>query len=55
MKKNQAPSELVVSYALRASLPEFLMGIPKGHTIEKLFEKHTDPERIPGIRLTGTE
>ena len=55
MKKNQAPSELVVSYALRSSLPEFLVGIEKGHDIEKLIEKHGDSERVPGLLLTGSE
>lgn len=54
MKKNQAPSELVVSYALRSSLPEFLVGSPEGHDIEKLLNKHADPNRTQGLTLAGT-
>ncbi len=55
MKKNQAPSELVVAYALRSSLPEFLVGCHEGHDIEKLLRKHADPERASALTLTGTQ
>lgn len=53
MKKNQMPSELVVSYALRSSLPGFLLGAPKGHDIEKFLSMHTDPARILGITMAA--
>ncbi len=46
MKKHQMPSELVTSYALRSSLPGFLLRAPEGHDIAKFLSMHADPERM---------
>lgn len=53
MRKNLMPSELVVSYALRASLPGFLLAAPEGHDIEKFLSQHSDPERMLGKRMVA--
>lgn len=54
MNKDRNPSEMVVSYALRTSLPEFLLGAPKMHNLEKFISKNADPNLMPDWRLYGT-
>ncbi len=51
MKKNLNPSEMVVSYALRSSLPEFLVGSSKYHPLEKFIANNADPNLMPEWRL----
>ncbi len=47
MKKNLPPSEMVVSYALRSSLPEFLLGSNIDHPLEKFIADNSDPYLMP--------
>ncbi len=53
MRKDQVPSELVVSYALRASLPGFLLGAPEDHDIVKFITAHSDPDRMLGKKMVA--
>jgi hypothetical protein len=53
MDKTQLPSEMVVSYALRASLPRFMLAAPKGHDIEKFLSPHIDFDRMPGAAMAA--
>jgi hypothetical protein len=54
MHKTRHPSELVVTMALRCSLPEFLAGAPKIHALKKFIAKNSDPTVLPEWKLTGT-
>lgn len=51
MKKDLAPSEMVVSYALRSSLPLFLMGSNKTIPLKKFITDNADPYIMPDWRL----
>ncbi len=51
MKKDLAPSEMVVSYALRSSLPLFLMGSNKTSPLKKFITDNADPYIMPDWRL----
>ncbi|GBE37486.1 transposase DDE domain protein [bacterium BMS3Bbin08] len=51
MKKNLPPSEMVVSYALRSSLPEFLLGSKIDHPLEKFIADNADPDLMPDWKL----
>lgn len=51
MKKNLPPSEMVVSYALRSSLPEFLLCSKKDHPLEKFIADNSDPNLMPDWKL----
>jgi hypothetical protein len=53
MKKNLAPSELVVQNALRAALPEFLVDEQNSNDFKKFLSERVDPDRAPGLRLAG--
>ena len=51
MKKNLPPSEMVVSYALRSSLPIFLLGRNKTLPLKKFIIDNADPYIMPDWRL----
>ena len=53
MKRDRAPSELVVTYALRNTFPEFLMSRSSDPTFVKFLAENVDPSRAPGLRLAG--
>ena len=53
MKRDRAPSELVVAYALRSTLPEFLVAKHGRHDLEKFIAENGDLSRVPGLRLAG--
>lgn len=46
-----APSELVVAHALRHSLPDFLLSLPRSDTLKKFFASKLAPERCPNMCL----
>jgi hypothetical protein len=47
------PSELVVTTALRNTLPEFLLSFAKTHTLAKFITERQDTERIKMFRLAS--
>lgn len=47
------PSELVVSIAMRNTLPEFLAIPSDGDEFKKFLHDHVDPDRYALLRLTG--
>ncbi len=51
MKKDLPPSEMVVSYALRSSLPVFLLGRNKTLPLKKYITDNADPYIMPDWRL----
>jgi hypothetical protein len=51
MKKDLPPSEMVVSYALRSSLPVFLLGRNKTLPLKKFIIDNADPYIMPDWRL----
>ena len=51
MKKDLPPSEMVVSYALRSSIPVFLLGRNKMFPLKKFFTDNADPYIMPDWRL----
>ncbi len=51
MKKDLPPSEMVVSYALRSSIPVFLLGRNKTLPLKKFFTDNADPYIMPDWRL----
>jgi hypothetical protein len=51
MKKDLPPSEMVVSYALRSSLPVFLLGRNKTLPLKKFITDNADPYIMPDWRL----
>ena len=53
MKCDRAPSELVVIYALRSTLPQFLVAKRGSHELEKFIAENADLSRVPGLRLAG--
>jgi len=53
MKPDQPPSELVVSYALRAGLFDFLAATPAEHTLKIIIKEHLDPSQWPEYRLAA--
>ncbi len=50
-EKNLPPSEMVVSYALRSCLPEFLIGGNLDHPLEKFIAQNSDPNLVPDWKL----
>ena len=52
MKKHQAPSEMVVAYALRNTLPHFLASKSLTPDLEKFLTENADPSRMPGFTLS---
>lgn len=53
MKKDKAPSEMVVAHTLRASLPEFLVVKHGEHNLEKFIVENADLSRVPELRLAS--
>ncbi|MCX6349587.1 MAG: hypothetical protein NTV79_08855 [Candidatus Aureabacteria bacterium] len=53
MNQDQAPSEMVVAQALRASLPQFLVVQHGSHDLEKFIVENADVSRMPELRLVG--
>ncbi|MCP5008218.1 MAG: hypothetical protein GY941_30430 [Planctomycetes bacterium] len=53
MKKDLPPSEMVVSYALRSSIPAFLMGRDKKLALMKFITDNINPCLMPDWRLGG--
>lgn len=53
MDKTNPPSELVVSYALRASLLEFLVNSPKNHKLKKILKKNIVLEQIQEYQMVA--
>ncbi len=54
MNKSAHPSELVVTMALRSSLPGFLAGTPEIHALKKFISENTDPTLMPEWKLADT-
>ncbi len=42
---------MVVSYALRSSLPEFLLGSKLDHPLKKFIADNSDPDLSPDWKL----
>ena len=42
---------MVVSYALRSTLPEFLVGSNLDHPLEKFIAQNADPDLLPDWML----
>jgi hypothetical protein len=53
MKTDQEPSEMVVSQALRASLPQFLLAKHGEHELAKFIVENGDPLRLQDFRLSA--
>jgi hypothetical protein len=53
MKTDQPPSELVVAYALRSGLFNFLAATPDEHTLKKIILDHLDPSLFPEYRMAA--
>jgi hypothetical protein len=53
MNPAQPPSEAVVAQALRASLPEFLLGSPEDNILKKFILENLDFDRCPGFQLAA--
>ena len=53
MKTENMPSELVVSLALRNTLPQFLLDYRGKHNLEKIIREKLDPNRVPGLKLSA--
>lgn len=51
MNPNKPPSELVVAYALRHSLLEFLAGTPDDHKLKKILIENMDPDQVPQLHM----
>ncbi len=53
MHPDRPPSEAVVAQALRASLPQFLLGAEQDHTLVKFLRQRSWVDRWPELRATG--
>lgn len=53
MNPLQPPSEAVVSQALRATLPEFLVGAPKTNILANFLLEHIDADRCPDLTVAA--
>ena len=53
MKPEQPPSELVVAYALRSGLFQFLAAAPDEDTLKKIILDHLDPAQLPEYRMAA--
>jgi len=47
MKPHREPSEMVVSYALRSSLLDFLAAAPADNELKIILTTYADPDRMP--------
>ena len=53
MKPHREPSEMVVAYALRSSLLDFLAVAPGDHVLKKILTTYADPDRMPEWRAAA--
>jgi hypothetical protein len=53
MNKKMPPSELIVAYAMRNTLADFLVSLPGGHKLAKFLAKKLDFSRLPVPRMAG--
>ena len=53
MNIHKPPSELVVAYALRNSLLEFLAGTPDDHKLKKILLENMDPDQVPQLHMVA--
>jgi hypothetical protein len=53
MKTNNPPSELVVSYALRSSLLEFLVNSPPDHELKKIIAENMTVQQIQDYQMAA--
>lgn len=53
MNTKKPPSELVVSYALRASLFEFLVNTPSDHKLKKIISEHMTLEQMQEYQMVA--
>jgi len=53
MNTYKPPSELVVAYALRNSLFEFLAGTPDDHELKKILIENMDPNQVPQLHMVA--
>jgi hypothetical protein len=53
MNTHKPPSELVVAYALRHSLLEFLAGTPDDHELRKILVENMDPNQVPQLHMVA--
>jgi len=53
MKTDLVPSEMVVSYALKSSFPEFLLDTTADPKLTKFILDHAESDRIPGINMAA--
>ena len=50
---HKPPSELVVAYALRYSLLEFLARTPDDHKLKKILIENMDPDQVPQLHMVA--
>jgi len=48
-----SPSELVVAHALRNVFPEFLLNLPRGHSLAKFLRRYLDLTKCPGSKIAS--
>jgi hypothetical protein len=53
MRPHREPSELVVAYALRSSLVDFLAVAPDDDDLKLILTSHADPARMPDWQLAA--
>jgi len=53
MNTNNPPSELVVSYALRSSLFEFLANSPKDHKLKKIIAENMTIQQMQDYHMAA--
>jgi len=53
MKTDNPPSELVVSYALRSSLFEFLVNSPQDHTLKKIITENMTIQQMKEYQMAA--
>jgi hypothetical protein len=53
MRTDLIPSEMVVAYALRERLPEFLASDADDGALQKFILERAEPTRLPGLLLAG--
>ncbi len=53
MNTHKPPSELVVAYALRHSLFEFLAVTPDDHELKKILLENMDPDQVPQLHMVA--
>ena len=53
MNTHRPPSELVVAYALRNSMFEFLGGIDDEHNLKEILLENMDPDQVPQLHMVA--